>query len=521
MKIFGKTSTAIMACMALVLCAGMVLLYQKYKEKELEAEDLKAQLATLRQSEAESAVMRSINAQMEKIANQERRISDEQREQADQQRRVAEEMRSHAEVERQNAVEAEHRAVDASRVAEKERSIAENQRMVAEHQKRVADTLSYLTLAQQLGYVATKQQETGNTELASLLAYAACLYNNRYQGDIYHPAIYRSLVITSHGHHKWKKHKGWVSDITFYHDNPNRFISCSTYGELMEHTVNGDNLNTKVLVSNKQFDFRDVTIAPDNKHTFAVSREGHIILLKGGQINVIDATAIAPLVDIEILDGRLVIFGKKAIALIAPERLGIEQIHSLPFSIVCVSREGGHPCMFDDKGQMHVLKSMDKYESSKVPFKGQVTTYGCSSQKGFKVYGMQDGTIWIAYKNGKTQRLNGHRSRITDLRLNGWIVYSSSYDGNLNLWKVNESKIEPITIISTTNWIIDFTLASNNSNIWCGDQDGYLFRTVISVPQMIASLKRQLKRNLTREEWNYYIGKNIPYETFIGKEATP
>lgn len=521
MKIFGKTSTAIMACMALLLCASTLVLYQKYKDKELETEELKAQMARLTQREAESAVMRSINAQMEEIANQERRVSEEQRERAEQQRLVAEEMRNHAEVERQNAVEAEHRAIEASKVAEKERSIAERQRTVAEYQKRVADTLSYLTLAPQLGYVAMKQLEAGNNELANLLSYAACLFTTRYKGDIYTPSVYQSLLITSHSQHQWKKHKGWVSDITFYTDNPNSFVTCSTYGELMEHTVSGDNVNTKVLVSDKQYDFRDISIIPGSNHIYVVSRKGHIVVVRNGQINVINATAIAPLLEIEELGDQLLVFGKNAVARINPTKLQIEQIHPLAFNVVCVCREEGHPIMFDDKGQMYQVKAIDKYESSKVPFKGQVTTYVSSSQKGIKAYGMQDGSIWIAYKNGKTQRLKGHRSRITAIRLNGWIVYSSSYDGHLNLWKANEAKIEPITIITTPSWIVDFTFASNLLQIWCGDHDGYLFRTVISVPQMINNLKGRLKRNLTQDEWNYYIGKNVPYETFIGKEAKP
>jgi hypothetical protein len=41
---------------------------------------------------------------------------------------------------------------------------------------------------------------------------------------------------------------------------------------------------------------------------------------------------------------------------------------------------------------------------------------------------------------------------------------------------------------------------------------------------MVGIIKKKLKRNLTTEEWNYYIGENVPYESFIasqGKEATP
>ena len=34
-------------------------------------------------------------------------------------------------------------------------------------------------------------------------------------------------------------------------------------------------------------------------------------------------------------------------------------------------------------------------------------------------------------------------------------------------------------------------------------------------------LKNNIKRNFTREEWNYYVGRTIPYETIKGKEVTP
>ena len=49
---------------------------------------------------------------------------------------------------------------------------------------------------------------------------------------------------------------------------------------------------------------------------------------------------------------------------------------------------------------------------------------------------------------------------------------------------------------------------------------GVVTEALLSVPVMVDVLKKKLKRNLTTEEWNYYIGKNVPYESFInGKEV--
>ena len=53
----------------------------------------------------------------------------------------------------------------------------------------------------------------------------------------------------------------------------------------------------------------------------------------------------------------------------------------------------------------------------------------------------------------------------------------------------------------------------------CSDQKGNITESLISIPMMRQMLKNRLKRNLTQEEWNYYIGKNIPYETFIGRKG--
>jgi hypothetical protein len=40
---------------------------------------------------------------------------------------------------------------------------------------------------------------------------------------------------------------------------------------------------------------------------------------------------------------------------------------------------------------------------------------------------------------------------------------------------------------------------------------------LITVSEMAKYIKESLTRDFTQEEWAYYIGNNIPYESFIGK----
>ena len=105
------------------------------------------------------------------------------------------------------------------------------------------------------------------------------------------------------------------------------------------------------------------------------------------------------------------------------------------------------------------------------------------------------------------------------MKVDGSRLYSSSYDGTLNLWLYNSAKIEPMTLFTTRGWIINFTFDLKKNDIWSGDQNGNITQALISVPQMQQRLKDKVKRNLTRDEWNFYVGSNVPYEEIKGKEV--
>ena len=110
------------------------------------------------------------------------------------------------------------------------------------------------------------------------------------------------------------------------------------------------------------------------------------------------------------------------------------------------------------------------------------------------------------------------------MKLYGNRLLSASYDGNLNLWIADREKVEPMPLLTINNWIMHFCFDSKKNSLWVGDAQGNLTSVNISVPYMVGIIKKKLKRNLTTEEWNYYIGENVPYESFIdpqGKEATP
>ena len=59
-----------------------------------------------------------------------------------------------------------------------------------------------------------------------------------------------------------------------------------------------------------------------------------------------------------------------------------------------------------------------------------------------------------------------------------------------------------------------FNFDSTKNTFWMGDVKGGLTAVNISVPVMVEQVKKKLTRDLTTDEWNYFIGQSVPYESF-------
>jgi len=520
-----KNRTIITGCAGLLLAGLAAAGFLGWQSEHKKVEDLQAQIDTLKMQEMRSTVMRSVSRQMEEIANEQREISDEKREEALQQTRVANEMRQRSEIERMNAIEAERNAVaqekkarEASNIAENQRQIAEHQRIQAEFSKRQADTLSYIALGRSLGSISTIQAQAGNDEMANMLCYASYLYTSRYKGDIYYPAVFQALMQSSQSVMSWTEHTGAVMNLEFMPGLDNRLISVSNYGEILLSERQGIRLQTTQLFKDSRYDFRDVDIDGASGSIYSVSRTGHLVIIEQDlkTVKIHDLNNIGPPMRLHTLnDKNILAVGENGIALIDTKRKIVRNTHQLPFRAIGSARKDGQVVIFDDHGMMHVMKGLDQFSTEKVPATGKVTAFSNSKELGIEAYGMSDGTIWIVDKKGKLNKLIGHRSRVSKVQIRGNLLYSSSYDGSVKLWIPTNDKVEPMTLLETGNWIMHFDFDSTGKTFWMGDIKGNLTAVNISVPLMVEVIRKKIKRNLTTEEWNYYIGQEVPYEKFI------
>ena len=501
----------------LLLSSVAIGLYLHFDDRERISE-LESQLSVLREQEQRSAVDRRVSKQMEEIAYGQQILSEERSQEAIRQSEIAKEMTLLSEAERQNAIEAQGiaersaaEAMTAYQMAEHQRSEADNQRQQAEYAKLVADTLNYISLGRTLGSQSYSIYQTGDTELGNMLAYASYLYTSDYGGDLYTSSVFQALTQSAGSRRSWHSHNGSIARIDIL-PNSGELLTVSTYGEIFAHKMSGDRLTTIPLMSDKQYCFRDVFAAKGGKG-YAISNTGHLVVFDGSRTRVFIVENVDKPFNLQAMnDGKqLLIIGENSVALLDIATDRILGTRRLPFRIMYSGRRDYKPLLFDNRGGMHLVNSLDNMTNEKTGLEGQVTAFGSSKNEHLSAYGMYDGTIWLVDSNGKKRKLVGHLSQVTKLKFDGKRLYSSSYDGKLLFWMTGGLQIKPITLFQSSSWLTDFISSTDKNYIWTGEQNGTVTEYLISLPKIAQRLRQNVKRNFTQEEWNYYVGKGIPY----------
>jgi hypothetical protein len=504
-----------MGVLLLSLVAGALYMRQSHGER---INELETQLNALREQAKKSAIDRRVSKQMEEIAFGQQTLSEERSQEAIRQSEIAQEMTQRSEIERQKALEAQsiaevsaNEAMTAYQMAERQRLEADEQRHQAEHAKLVADTLNYISLGRTLGSQSYAIYQTGDKELGTMLAYASYLFTNDYGGDLYNPAVFQALTQAAGSRRYWSIHNGSISriDITA---KTGRMLTVSTYGEIFEHHIQGGQMQTTRLLSDKNYCFRDVYAAKNGK-IYAISFTGHLVVIDGKHIQVIYLEQVAKPFSLQYMnDGKqLLVIGESSIAMVDTASDKIIGTRQLSYHIASTGRRDYKPLLFDNRGRMHLVSTLDDITNEKVPVSGQVTAFASSKNAHLAAYGMSDGTIWYSDASNKMTKLIGHLSQITKMKFNGRHLYSSSYDGKLLFWMTSEVQIKPITLFQSNSWLNDFTFNSDKNYIWTGEHNGTVSEYLVSLPIIAQRIRQNIKRDFTQEEWNYYVGKSIPY----------
>jgi len=516
------------ACGALLLACGG-LLWSNHRASQ-RIDDLQAQVDHLSDESRKSEVVKRISQQMEDIAYEQKNISDQERdkavllsEEAQEQRREAErqtvtanQMRRRAETERSNAVQAEKQAKESATLAEEQRRIADDQRMQAEHSKRITDTLSYVALARSLGSLSSQRYTAGDKDVASLLAYGAWYFSDRYGGDAFYPAIFNALSLSSGNKTEWIECKGGLTDLLPYKDG---FVTVSNYGEVMLWQKQGDDMTHKMIFHDKEYDFRDAHL--DGSMLYALSRDGTILRIdvNNPQNKYTSKFAKGNFSQIHFKDDIIASYEGSTLYLIKKDGLQLERTVKAPANIVHIDDYAGRPTIFTSQGVVYFIEKDGTLTKELSMGIGDISSFTATKKGDQLAFGTRSGMVYVMdYPKMKNiRKLRGHQSEVSKVGFVKGYLVTASYDRTLKLWDLNSEKLEPITLNTFSSWVRCFSIGNDN-HIWTGDAQGALTSLDISPESMAKTIKNSLKRDFTQQEWNYYIGREVPFTSFTNKE---
>ena len=508
-------------------CLALALLYMNETEH---TQQLERRLTELDKQVKRADIDKSINQQMEEIADGQSIIAKQQAEKAEEN---AKEAQKQAEIAEENAKEAQKQAEIAKQErdnataseakARDEQKKAEDARRDADVQRTKAEHMSYLALGRSLGAMAYNQHQSGDKVLAAQLAYASYWLTDSFKtnaSDLYHISVMQGLMEASEGLRTWNRiHRGGITGICFKPQSDSELVTVSSYGEIYRHEVQGDNLTTTKLFENNTYDFRSVYL--DEEGTiFAASYFGQLVVIKpNGKTAVTVLTGIEHPSSLENFDSEvLIVVGERSVALFNTKTLKQQGEIAFDHRLTASGRLNHHPLLFDERGNMYEMTGLVKPAPRKIParIKGAITAFARSDKKEINTYGTSDGKIYLEDRNGNVKELVGHRSRVSRLKVNGNQLYSSSYDGKMNLWLYEDEKAEPIQLFESEEldaWIRYYTVDNAKIHVWTGDNNGNITRILINIRRMVDKLRTY--KALTRDQWDNYVGKNAPYDDYV------
>jgi energy-coupling factor transporter ATP-binding protein EcfA2 len=461
------------------------------------------------------------------------KVAEQERSRADTAAMIAEERRLDAE---NSAREAARQAVLAKRneaTANSERAKAITNQKLADEQRKLAEQASKEAFQRRMlstakSMAVKSQQITNDPDLKALLAYQAYLFYNEYGGnqhdvDVY-SGLYQSLkTLLGSTYNVYKGHTDAVRSVVFL-PNTLSFISSGSDGRILKWNLGSEKKEFATILEGKGV-IENMKISSDGKWLVAAESRNGLILydlktqgtarnIKGADLNV-KTLAFFP-------DNKLIYTAglNNYIEVINVESGSVKKFKDMDsrVSSISVSPDGGILAAGTRNGETHIISLKDKEADSviyndpendvqNVCFSPDGKYLACGTIKG-------DVLVFSADSFEIVGVLTGHSARITDIvfNKNSTTMATTSYDGKVLYWDINDLTNPPISMDDNSGFVFSVSISSDGKYLVSGsaDEDRLISRPT-EVSMLASKICALVSRDMSEEEWNTYVGEDIPY----------
>ncbi|MEP2772290.1 MAG: High-affnity carbon uptake protein Hat/HatR [Fulvivirga sp.] len=532
---------ALVLATATVISIGFLIyaFYQKTKADEalVEVQEQKqiaeenAELA--KKNEAEAIKNEQLAKDNEQQAVAAKQDAEEQRDIATSALATAREQRIRAEAGEEAARQNANLAQQRQKQAEASEELAKQRQREAEIAKAEADRLRYLAIGKSIGLKST-QFRAEQKELKGLLAQQAYVFNTKYEGDKYDNDIYDGLyyaikelgdpLVESLGGHE-KGIRALTSSST-----GNLVFSADTQGKILKWSLQGESRMADTLVSarNQSHVIRALAVTSDNSR-----------LLAGGEFIAENGSNYVELFTTNGKNTPKKISGFESNVwniIIAPDDKGFYTLDKNGRSIkysnfntvnevatsgvrlndIALSADGKYLLCAGNNGKVYLYDINRSYAQTEIMDNGATLLNIAISKDNQVAIGDENGLIKV-FKLFGTQgftRLIGHTSPIEGIEFSpdGRFIATASRDKTVRLWNRNDINAQPITLKDHPDWVFAIAFSPNSEQILAGTKETVVRAWPTNIEVMADKICNKLNRNMTSDEWETFVGDDVPYE---------
>ncbi len=529
--------TNLILALLLLIATGFFIygLFQRIEAEQqaqlaIEQRDLaeKATIDANNQRQIAVKALKEVEAQREKLDNQNKEIT-----------KAYSDVKLARDIAEQNlkyAIEQEALATLSKDKEQLARVEAEKQTVIARQNFDEANRLLMLSIAQSL---EAKSEGIDDAQLAGLTAMQGYLYHTKYEGKKYDPYVFRGL------YYSLAKLNGFnynASKVPGNFNNKMYALSVSSNSATFYTTGNdgrifkGNYLDQKVdklLYENKGYPNKVLALSKDEKYLVNGSDSSYL------EVFNLSTTAKPTKVeghnqlinDIKFLpdnSGFISSSADKTLRFTDHVTGRSKHLLTLPYDLksIDISPDGKQLAGVSTYGNLIIVSLRDnsfKEIINEAPSRILSVVYHPSRPLlayGVEVINEQQKIVrgvvkLLDLETRRIKELSGHKAGITDLEFSpdGLLLASAGLDRKLQMWVVDHENDLPIVMDNNNGYVWDISFTKDSEFLVASCNDGEI-RFWPTNPRMLAEqVCPKLKRNMTPEEWEIYVGNNIGYES--------
>ena len=485
-------------------------------------------LAVKAKSSADSSAV--VATRQSIIADSSNVVAQQNAEEARQQKEIADNQRALAVKNADEAILQKGIAVQQSDSAKRARIRADQQAQLATEQRNAATRLRMLSIGKSMSIKSVQAQ--GQKDLQTLLAYQAYLFNKKNGGLENDADIYAGLynVARLYGSASYKSFKGHNSEIRSIAFVPgkNEFYTSGYDGQVLKWSLDSKDQTLQVVYSGTDV-IEVLAVSPDASWLALGSGNSNIkmIPLKGnsvayemaghkGNIKSLIFSFNGKYLYSASLDGKVLKWD------IAARTSTNVTSGSMQITSIDVSSNGKYLAGINTDGNVIVWNPESNSDNFRIETTGKnIKVIRFTPDNNLLAIGDINGNVelWDVNLRKKISEVKAHTAQVNDIQFNTTLkqMATASNDKTLKIFNIEDPTdltIPPITFSDNEGFVLVMQFSPDGQLIISGAYEGS--QNLVSRPSHVDYLVRDIcsivSRNMTQDEWNTYVAKDIPLE---------